>query len=236
MAQQQIKGATGDLGSGGQLDVYDVPGSAVITPFSVSATFDGSGAGGPFLPCLTFKTQTGAIIARCPAPEVASGDTADVSWFPHVAGETSVAPGGIDFNEDNEGGYLSIVTKNTIPNSPFSGFFLADASGGGIEIVSENVGSGGGIVLQTQKSGTQIDLQIPSTGTIQLGTGSSHLDVSSASGTVSIVFPSGSKLGFYGASAISKPAATGSRAGNAALASLLTQLAALGLITDSTTA
>lgn len=32
-----------------------------------------------------------------------------------------------------------------------------------------------------------------------------------------------------------KPAVTGSRAGNAALTSLLTQLAALGIITDSTT-
>lgn len=45
-----------------------------------------------------------------------------------------------------------------------------------------------------------------------------------------------SKLGFYGASTIAKPAITGSRGGNAALASLLTQLATLGLITDSTTA
>lgn len=44
------------------------------------------------------------------------------------------------------------------------------------------------------------------------------------------------KLGFYNSAAITKPAVTGSRAGNAALASLLTQLANLGLITDSTTA
>lgn len=43
-------------------------------------------------------------------------------------------------------------------------------------------------------------------------------------------------LGFYGATAIVKPAPTGSRAGNAALASLLTSLASLGLITDSTSA
>jgi hypothetical protein len=43
-------------------------------------------------------------------------------------------------------------------------------------------------------------------------------------------------LGFYGASAITKPNVTGSRGGNAALASLLTQLANLGLITDGTSA
>jgi hypothetical protein len=44
------------------------------------------------------------------------------------------------------------------------------------------------------------------------------------------------RLGFYGTTPSAKLAVTGSRAGNAALASLLTQLAALGLITDSTTA
>jgi hypothetical protein len=46
----------------------------------------------------------------------------------------------------------------------------------------------------------------------------------------------GSKLGLFGTTAVSKPTVTGSRGGNAALASLLTALAQLGLITDSTTA
>ncbi len=43
-------------------------------------------------------------------------------------------------------------------------------------------------------------------------------------------------LGFNGTAPVAKPAISGSRGGNAALASLLTQLAAMGLITDSTTA
>jgi hypothetical protein len=43
-------------------------------------------------------------------------------------------------------------------------------------------------------------------------------------------------IGFYDTAPIAKPAVTGSRGGNAALASLLTQLAALGLVTDSTSA
>jgi hypothetical protein len=42
-------------------------------------------------------------------------------------------------------------------------------------------------------------------------------------------------VGFNGSAAIAKPTITGSRAGNAALASLLTALASYGLITDSTT-
>lgn len=44
------------------------------------------------------------------------------------------------------------------------------------------------------------------------------------------------RLAFYGGTPAAKPAITGSRGGNAALASVLTQLATLGLLTDSTTA
>jgi len=43
----------------------------------------------------------------------------------------------------------------------------------------------------------------------------------------------GGKVGFFGAAAGAKPTITGSRGGNAALQSLLTELATLGLITDS---
>ena len=43
----------------------------------------------------------------------------------------------------------------------------------------------------------------------------------------------GSTAGFFNAAAVSKPTVTGSRGGNAALASALTALANLGLITDS---
>lgn len=45
-----------------------------------------------------------------------------------------------------------------------------------------------------------------------------------------------SLVGFHGATPIAKQAVTGSRGGNAALADLLTKLAAKGLITDSTSA
>lgn len=44
----------------------------------------------------------------------------------------------------------------------------------------------------------------------------------------------GDKVEFFGAAPLTKPTITGSRSGNAALANLLTQLAALGLVNDST--
>lgn len=60
--------------------------------------------------------------------------------------------------------------------------------------------------------------------------GASRLAISmQASGTAAMV-------GFMGATPIARPTVTGSRGANAALASALTQLAALGLITDSSTA
>lgn len=58
----------------------------------------------------------------------------------------------------------------------------------------------------------------------------------SASAGLKIGLASGEKVGFFGATPVAQVNVTGSRGGNAALASLLTALASLGLITDSTTA
>jgi hypothetical protein len=58
-----------------------------------------------------------------------------------------------------------------------------------------------------------------------------------ASGTTEIKMAlahQGSTLGFYNTTPTTKPTITGSRGGNAALADLLTKLAGLGLLTDST--
>lgn len=57
-----------------------------------------------------------------------------------------------------------------------------------------------------------------------------------AGGTLSLGPGTGSKIGFFGSTPTVKTSVTGSRGGNAALAALLTELAAKGLITDGTTA
>ena len=46
---------------------------------------------------------------------------------------------------------------------------------------------------------------------------------------------SGQKIGFYGAAPITKPSITGSRGGNAALASVIAALSAYGFVMDITT-
>ena len=71
---------------------------------------------------------------------------------------------------------------------------------------------------------------------LTIGTGVTTLPLRLYSGgTMSIELDNG-KLGFFNTTAIAKPTVTGARGGNAALASVLTELANLGLITDSSTA
>jgi hypothetical protein len=50
-----------------------------------------------------------------------------------------------------------------------------------------------------------------------------------------MTFKSDGAVGFFGAGGVTRPTVTGSRGANAALASLLTALAQLGLVTDNTT-
>lgn len=71
-------------------------------------------------------------------------------------------------------------------------------------------------------------------GFIDDGAGNAEFSVN-YSGTVRIK-SNATGLGFFNATPVAKPSVTGSRGGNAALADLLTDLASLGLITDSTTA
>ena len=67
------------------------------------------------------------------------------------------------------------------------------------------------------------------------GAGSTNALIFYAASTIRL-WLNATGVGFNGVGPIARPAITGSRAGNAALASLLTQLSAYGLITDSTTA
>jgi hypothetical protein len=94
--------------------------------------------------------------------------------------------------------------------------------------------SGGPLALQWDAAGATAQ------GNLLVGTGTDNavdrLQVSGGVLLAGALRHTGAAAGFFGTAAIAKPAITGSRAGNAALASLLTQLAALGLITDTSTA
>lgn len=115
--------------------------------------------------------------------------------------------------------------------------------------VTNNVASAATTAFGGGVAGDTFDRwRVLASGTIEAGSGSAARDVNlRRSGVdqwttddaliVSLMFRHmGTTLGFYGATAVTKPSVTGSRGGNAALGSLISALAALGLITDSTTA
>ena len=61
---------------------YDVPPAQEIVPKCVTATIDGTGAAGAFLPTLELLSPAGQVIFRSPTSTVVvAGASADVSWF-----------------------------------------------------------------------------------------------------------------------------------------------------------
>ena len=70
---------------------YTIPPSAELILKAVSATVDGSGAAGAFLPTLIIESDAGEIVAESDAPEVAAGATTRASWFPFVGAQAAAA-------------------------------------------------------------------------------------------------------------------------------------------------
>lgn len=112
------------------------------------------------------------------------------------------------------------------------------------ELVVNGVTGYSGLAVLTDGTGSETSVRGYSQSGITLGTGATAAGFTrnggganeNRFGEMNISGPikhTGSTLGFYSATAIAKPTVTGSRGANAALASLLTALANLGLVTDS---
>lgn len=62
---------------------YTLPGAQEIILKAVTASFNGAGAAGSFVPTLQIVAPNGAVILSCPvSTTLAAGASADVSWFP----------------------------------------------------------------------------------------------------------------------------------------------------------
>jgi hypothetical protein len=112
----------------------------------------------------------------------------------------------------------------TVTLSPFNPGSILDSLGGDPD--PNTVGPTGDVIWPTAATGIPT-YAAPATPTVSIGTGVA---------AVVNLGRTGQRLGFNGATAVTRPTATGSRGGNAALASLLTALASYGLVTDSTSA
>jgi hypothetical protein len=65
---------------------YVIPDSAEFILKCVNADFDGSGAAGDYLPCVSIVSSAGEVIARAvdQGVKVIAGSDAEVSWFPRL--------------------------------------------------------------------------------------------------------------------------------------------------------
>lgn len=62
---------------------WTVPGNGQITPLSIFAHYDGSGAATPFVPAIKVISDGGKTVGIYPyTSSIAAGGSADVSWFP----------------------------------------------------------------------------------------------------------------------------------------------------------
>lgn len=116
-------------------------------------------------------------------------------------------------------------------------FWQSGSSGNGVKIQAEASANGRAVILADNTKATQYSLGLPtgSGGVLRLKYETGGATIMDFGTDASARFL-GTKIGFFSAAVTTKPTVTGSRGGNAALASLLTALATLGLITDSTTA
>lgn len=165
------------------------------------------------------------------------GDAAAFSWddtakqleIISAAGGVAVATGPTESNEfaivPTEINLSSGETGSTISINTNDGDIDIDTNTGSINIVTQ--GDPGTVEIAAQNSGGDAC-------TLTIGSDSFTLQLSGD--VIQGINNSGTdELGFFAATPISKPVVTGSRASGAALTSLLSRLAALGLITDSTT-
>ncbi len=118
---------------------YALKDSEAFSPQTISATFDGAAAAGPFLPCVTFLAQDGKVIARCPADvALGIGDVAEVTYAPFLRGAAASSSGsGIQFDTVNTGGWLNVTTTSFNPGDSRAIYLHATGDGDDVVIDSE---------------------------------------------------------------------------------------------------
>lgn len=193
-------------------------GTGVVT---INASGGGSG----------YASLTGAGETVTPGALTQAGDfEVDGNLSMVGTGNTFAVFGGVQVNPVSPPVHpLDILLSNTFASTATIDIF----SGGPIEInagttlaltsdSSMSINSTGGMTIQANSGGLSIEALTG--GTLTLNGADIDVGVSNLN-----------NISFYGGTGSTQPTITGSRGGNAALASLLTALATLGLIVDSST-
>jgi len=188
-----------------------------------------------------FQASTSATVTASIDSFIASGISTS---RPFYAGVNS--SGLVTTELDAQGANGTIYLRSPVQTSfglnvgSASGAAAGDVKGSGLLNMT---GAGTHILggdLRLQGSGTARYLRLYNASAnnetlIRDGGGSGVASLQIAPGGTLTLTVEASKLGFYGTGAGAKPTVSGSRGANAALASLLTALSGLGLLTDSST-
>lgn len=172
------------------------------------------------LPLVLTPALTAAVENWSPAG-LSTSVSRNIVFFPSATGGWTI--GGIDSTGRREGDRLVIVNR--------SGQVLTLTHQSGASLAANRLWLRGDVTALLSHGAMEF---------VWLSTGWQCVAVTAVYMTGSLLLQGSlqvqGNVGFNGVAAQVKPAITGSRGGNAALASLLTALAAYGLITDSTTA
>ena len=197
---------------GGGMDIRNLdPGNASQFRLGSTGTLELDGDNG-----INLSTVSGAVTT--------SSNTGTTIVDHGTGGITlTAASGGITLTaatmtiQASGGGGMSLAD-----NSPYG--ILIDQTGGGVIqlLAGPSVGAGG-IIISSQHGTGGVSISAYDNNTISLVAVSGSLKVNTAN------------LGFYNATPVAKQTVTGSKGGNAAVASIMAALVALGLVTDSTT-
>lgn len=195
-------------------------GTAPITVTAAAGTLTGATLAANVL--ASSLTSVGVLAApHMTAPVVNSGGmsiTGDLT----LTGNANII-GQINLTRD---GPLDILTSAT----PTAAAYMAVLNGSGGTAIGVESSTGGSIIPGTAAYASVIGTGSPRS--MHLATNNAvAITIDSAQG---VAFAA--RVGFNGVGALAKPTITGSRGGNAAVASLLAALVSYGLIVDSTTA
>jgi len=204
------------------------PNTGLMTVPSVSAQFNGTlGITTPAAAAVTTLSASGQItstIATGTSPfSIASTTVVPNLNVSQLLGGTWAIPGAIGSTTPNTGRFTTVGVGTTTPTYRF---VVSNSGVQGIEFDSDGSAYGAGTtgILSYNRSGSAY---------VALNIDGLAVNMR-ASGTVRLTVD-GTGIGFFGTTPAAKQTVTGSRGGNAALASLLTALSTTGLITDSTT-
>ena len=145
---------------------WQLPPSLNLLLKNVYASYDGTGAGGSFQPCLQIISDSGHTVGSYPCPtSVAAGGSADVTWFPRLAAPATATGLPWLFVTRSPGASLASATSySEVDLNPALGSVRWGSDGSG-DVTLANVGDGtygpsfnaNGLYLVTWQAGISVN-------------------------------------------------------------------------------